>query len=150
MKTVGWRLISIISSDCSENIFGYQDLKIDFLISASTLKAFVDINYSKKIDKVTSIYYVITFRRGRQGRSNMSKYTPKMSKKCQCLKNVNVQKIDIFFNKRCPSRERGRGQTCPNISPKCLKKQSISKQIPQKMSNYEKGAEMTSCAVLFQ
>ena len=42
----------------SENIFGYQDLKIDFLISASTLKAFVDINYSKKIDKVTSIYYV--------------------------------------------------------------------------------------------
>jgi len=35
----------------NENIFGYQDLKIDFLISASTLKAFVDINYSKKIDK---------------------------------------------------------------------------------------------------
>ena len=35
----------------NENILGYQDLKIDFLISASTLKAFIDINCSKKIDK---------------------------------------------------------------------------------------------------
>jgi len=36
----------------NENIFGYQDLKIDFWMSGSTLKTYINVNYAEKIDKV--------------------------------------------------------------------------------------------------
>ena len=36
----------------SENIFGYKDLRIDFWMSASTLKTYIKVNYAEKIDKI--------------------------------------------------------------------------------------------------
>jgi len=35
----------------NENIFGYQDLKIDFWMCASTLKTFINVKYADKVDK---------------------------------------------------------------------------------------------------
>jgi len=36
----------------NENIFGYKDLRIDFWMSASTLKTYINVNYAEKIDKI--------------------------------------------------------------------------------------------------
>ena len=35
----------------SENIFGYQDLEIDFWMCASSLKTYINVKYAEKIDK---------------------------------------------------------------------------------------------------